>query len=123
MKIARIDHLWRRQPRSQCVALRIVRGGRSLQAGVAMWPRRIVGLQPPHSRPAECADERARTTFAAAMTTAHDVIVIGAGVIGTSIAYHLAALGARDVVVLDRGRIGAGTSSQSSGILRTHSSV
>jgi len=57
------------------------------------------------------------------MTTAHDVIVIGAGVIGTSIAYHLAALGARDVVVLDRGRIGAGTSSQSSGILRTHYSV
>jgi len=53
----------------------------------------------------------------------HDVIVIGAGVIGTSIAFHLAALGARDVVVLERGRIGAGTSSQSSGILRTHYSV
>ena len=54
---------------------------------------------------------------------AHDAIVIGAGVIGTSIAYHLAALGARNVVVLDRGTIGAGTSSQSSGILRTHYSV
>jgi len=53
----------------------------------------------------------------------HDAIVIGAGVIGTSIAYHLAALGARNVVVLDRGTIGAGTSSQSSGILRTHYSV
>lgn len=54
---------------------------------------------------------------------ARDAIVIGAGVIGTSVAYHLAALGARDVVVLDRGQIGAGTSSQSSGILRTHYSV
>src|SRR5436189_264683 len=53
----------------------------------------------------------------------HDAIVIGAGVIGTSIAYHLAAFGARNVVVLDRGTIGAGTSSQSSGILRTHYSV
>ncbi|HEV7574900.1 MAG TPA: FAD-binding oxidoreductase [Caldimonas sp.] len=53
----------------------------------------------------------------------HDVIVIGAGVIGTSIAYHLAAFGARDVVVLDRGPVGSGTSSQSSGILRTHYSV
>ena len=53
----------------------------------------------------------------------HDAIVIGAGVIGTSIAYHLVAFGARDVVVLDRGPIGAGTSSQSSGILRTHYSV
>jgi len=57
------------------------------------------------------------------MTGAHDAIVIGAGVIGVSIAYHLAALGARDVVVLDRGAVGAGTSSQSSGILRTHYSV
>jgi sarcosine oxidase subunit beta len=57
------------------------------------------------------------------MKAAHDAIVIGAGVIGVSIAYHLAALGARNVVVLDRGPIGAGTSSQSSGILRTHYSV
>src|SRR6187397_2891159 len=57
------------------------------------------------------------------MTSSHDAIVIGAGVIGVSIAYHLAELGARDVVVLDRGTIGAGTSSQSSGILRTHYSV
>ena len=57
------------------------------------------------------------------MTLAHDAIVIGAGVIGTSIAYHLAAFGARDVVVLDRGLVGSGTSSQSSGILRTHYSV
>jgi sarcosine oxidase subunit beta len=51
------------------------------------------------------------------------VIVIGAGVIGTSVAYHLAALGARDVIVLDRAQVGSGTSSQSSGILRTHYSV
>jgi len=54
------------------------------------------------------------------MTASHDVVVIGAGVIGVSIAYHLAALGARNVVVLDRGQVGSGTSSQSSGILRTH---
>jgi sarcosine oxidase subunit beta len=52
-----------------------------------------------------------------------DVIVIGAGVIGTSVAWHLAALGAGEVLVLDRGQVGEGTSSQSSGILRTHYSV
>jgi len=57
------------------------------------------------------------------MTAVHDAIVVGAGVIGVSIAYRLAALGARNVVVLDRGAVGAGTSSQSSGILRTHYSV
>jgi sarcosine oxidase subunit beta len=53
----------------------------------------------------------------------YDVIVIGAGVIGSSVAFHLATLGAGRVLVLDRGRIGEGTSSQSSGILRTHYSV
>ena len=52
-----------------------------------------------------------------------DAIVVGAGVIGTSVAYHLARLGCRNVLVLDRTQIGAGTTSQSSGILRTHYSV
>ncbi|MEO8297138.1 MAG: FAD-binding oxidoreductase [Burkholderiales bacterium] len=52
-----------------------------------------------------------------------DAIVIGAGVIGSSVAYHLAHLGAKKVLVLDRLQIGAGTSTQSSGILRTHYSV
>lgn len=52
-----------------------------------------------------------------------DAIVIGAGVIGTSVAYHLAHLGAKKVLVLERLQIGSGTSTQSSGILRTHYSV
>ena len=52
-----------------------------------------------------------------------DYVVIGAGVIGTSVAHHLAALGAKSVLVLDQGTIGAGTTSQSSGLLRTHYSV
>ncbi|OZI74846.1 NAD(P)/FAD-dependent oxidoreductase [Bordetella genomosp. 12] len=53
----------------------------------------------------------------------YDVVVIGAGVIGSSVAFHLAKLGTKNVLVLDRGTIGAGTTSQSSGILRTHYSV
>ena len=53
----------------------------------------------------------------------YDVIVIGAGVIGSSVAWHLARYGARRVLVLDRSQVGAGTTSQSSGILRTHYSV
>jgi len=52
-----------------------------------------------------------------------DAIVIGAGVIGASVAYHLARLGAKRVLVLERSQIGSGTSTQSSGILRTHYSV
>lgn len=57
------------------------------------------------------------------MSNRYDVIVIGAGVIGSSVAYHLARFGAQRVLVLDRTQIGAGTTSQSSGILRTHYSV
>jgi len=53
----------------------------------------------------------------------YDAIVIGAGVIGCSVAYHLARFGARNVLVLERLQIGAGTTTQSSGILRTHYSV
>lgn len=53
----------------------------------------------------------------------YDVIVIGAGVIGSSVAYHLSRLGARSVLVIDRSQIGSGTTAQSSGILRTHYSV
>ncbi|APA89920.1 FAD-binding oxidoreductase (plasmid) [Paraburkholderia sprentiae WSM5005] len=53
----------------------------------------------------------------------YDFVVIGAGVIGASVAHHLAALGAKSVLVLERSTIGAGTTSQSSGLLRTHYSV
>ena len=53
----------------------------------------------------------------------YDFIVIGAGVIGASVAHHLASLGAGSVLVLERGMIGTGTTSQSSGLLRTHYSV
>ncbi|MGA9915372.1 NAD(P)/FAD-dependent oxidoreductase [Paraburkholderia sp.] len=53
----------------------------------------------------------------------YDFVVIGAGVIGASVAHHLAMLGAKSVLVLERSTIGAGTTSQSSGLLRTHYSV
>ncbi|TDN57774.1 FAD-binding oxidoreductase [Paraburkholderia sp. BL10I2N1] len=53
----------------------------------------------------------------------YDFVVIGAGVIGASVAHHLAASGATSVLVLEQGTIGAGTTSQSSGLLRTHYSV
>lgn len=56
-------------------------------------------------------------------TSSYDYIVIGAGVIGTSVAFHLAQLGATSVLVIERDQIGAGTGAQSSGILRTHYSV
>jgi sarcosine oxidase subunit beta len=56
-------------------------------------------------------------------SSTHDLIVIGAGVVGCSVAWHAARLGARRVLLIDRGGIAEGTSSQSSSILRTHYSV
>ncbi len=53
----------------------------------------------------------------------YETVIIGGGVIGVSIAYHLARLGQRRVLLLERGQIGQGTTAQSSCILRTHYTV
>ena len=49
---------------------------------------------------------------------AADIVVIGAGAIGAGIAYHLARRGARDVVVLERDVVGAGSTSKAAGGIR-----
>jgi sarcosine oxidase subunit beta len=49
---------------------------------------------------------------------AADIVIIGAGAIGASIAYHLARRGARDVVVLERETVGAGSTSKAAGGIR-----
>jgi sarcosine oxidase subunit beta len=46
------------------------------------------------------------------------VVVIGGGVVGCSIAYHLARRGQRDVLVLERDAVGAGTTSKAAGGIR-----
>src|SRR5437899_3618559 len=49
-----------------------------------------------------------------------DVLVVGGGVIGTSIAYHLAARRAGRVVLLEKSYLGAGSSGKSGAIVRQH---
>ena len=49
---------------------------------------------------------------------AADIVVIGAGAIGAGIAYHLSRRGARDVVVLERDFVGAGSTSKAAGGIR-----
>ena len=46
------------------------------------------------------------------------VVIVGGGVVGCSIAYHLARLGQRDVVVLERETVGSGTTSKAAGGIR-----
>ncbi len=45
------------------------------------------------------------------------VVIVGGGVIGTSIAYHLTALGWRDVVLLERDRLTSGTTWHAAGLI------
>ena len=52
------------------------------------------------------------------MTQGAEVIIIGAGVIGCSIAYHLAKLGCHDVIILEKQSIGSGSTSQCPGGIR-----
>ncbi len=51
------------------------------------------------------------------------VVVIGGGVIGCSIAYHLGHLGWRDVVVLERDRLTSGTTWHAAGLIVTFGST
>lgn len=46
------------------------------------------------------------------------VVIVGGGIIGSSIAFHLAAAGHRDVVVLERGRVGEATTAMATGGIR-----
>src|SRR5919198_6101029 len=46
------------------------------------------------------------------------IVVAGAGAIGASIAYHLALLGARDVVLADRAAIASGATGKAMGGFR-----
>nr|WP_228044826.1 FAD-binding oxidoreductase [Streptomyces ferrugineus] len=47
-----------------------------------------------------------------------DVVIIGGGVMGTSIAFHLAEAGVRDIVVVERGELGCGSSGKPIGGVR-----
>lgn len=47
-----------------------------------------------------------------------DVVVVGGGIIGASIAYHLATRGVRDVVVLERDQLGSGSTGRNAGGIR-----
>jgi len=50
-----------------------------------------------------------------------DTVIVGAGVMGCSIAYHLAKAGVRDVVVVERDHVCAGNTRKSGALVRMHS--
>ncbi len=54
------------------------------------------------------------------MTESADILIIGGGVMGTSIAYNLAKQGAGRIILLERQAIGNGTTGRSGAIVRQH---
>ena len=63
-----------------------------------------------------------KTTFPAQAR----VVIIGGGIMGCSVAYHLTKLGWRDVVLLEQGRLSGGTTWHAAGLvgqLRSHGSL
>src|SRR5688500_12681618 len=51
------------------------------------------------------------------------VVVVGGGVIGCSVAYHLAHMGCTDVVLLERDRLTSGTTWHAAGLIVTFGST
>jgi 4-methylaminobutanoate oxidase (formaldehyde-forming) len=45
------------------------------------------------------------------------IVIIGGGIVGASVAYHLAKLGMRDIVVLEQGRLTCGTTWHAAGLV------
>lgn len=51
------------------------------------------------------------------------VVVVGGGIIGTSVAYHLALMGTSDVLLLERDRLTSGTTWHAAGLMATFGST
>ena len=46
-----------------------------------------------------------------------EIAIVGGGIIGCSLAYHLTKLGRRDVLVLEQGRVTSGTTWHAAGLV------
>ena len=46
-----------------------------------------------------------------------EIVIVGGGIVGVSVAYHLAKLGRRDVVLLEQGRLTCGTTWHAAGLV------
>ena len=77
----------------------------------ASLPARVPAVAGAENRDSSSLPDRAR------------VVVVGGGIIGTSVAYHLAHLGIRDVVLLERDRLTSGTTWHAAGLMATFGST
>jgi glycine cleavage system aminomethyltransferase T/glycine/D-amino acid oxidase-like deaminating enzyme len=66
---------------------------------------------------------QAATTIVSDLPTRARVVVVGGGVIGCSVAYHLAHMGCTDVVLLERDQLTSGTTWHAAGLMVTFGSL
>src|SRR5215475_6105468 len=64
-----------------------------------------------------------QTRSGPALPTHAQAVVVGGGVSGTSVAYHLALMGWKDVVLLERDRLTSGTTWHAAGLVVTFGST
>ena len=56
--------------------------------------------------------------MAGSLPQSASVVIIGGGVMGTSVAFHLAEAGVRDILLIERGELGSGSTSRAAGGVR-----
>src|SRR4051812_49233803 len=64
--------------------------------------------------------------MSAELPSTAEIVIIGGGVVGCSVAYHLTDMGKRDVVLLEQGRLSCGTTWHAAGLvgqLRAHQNM
>src|SRR6516165_4606721 len=79
------------------------------------------GPAPPARRPA--GPWHCMTPAQPAIPDRAQVVVVGGGIIGTSVAYHLAHAGITDVLLLERDRLTSGTTWHAAGLMATFGST
>ncbi len=71
-----------------------------------------------HGTSEDSREDHARAADVVAPPKTADLVIVGGGVVGCSIAYHLARRGQRNVLVLEQDAVGAGTTSKAAGGIR-----
>lgn len=104
----------RRETVKSCVSVCVCRGGRAMRSGA--WSVRTLSpvLLPrwfcdAGARPARLRGQRSVRFLSTdppptALPAHARVVICGGGVVGTSVAYHLARLGWTEIVLLEQGR-------------------
>eukprot|EP00468_Gymnochlora_sp_CCMP2014_P000089 CAMPEP_0167743692 /NCGR_PEP_ID=MMETSP0110_2-20121227/2155_1 /TAXON_ID=629695 /ORGANISM="Gymnochlora sp., Strain CCMP2014" /LENGTH=829 /DNA_ID=CAMNT_0007628087 /DNA_START=623 /DNA_END=3109 /DNA_ORIENTATION=+ len=87
-----------------------------------LWPRMKENYMSKVCRRAFCSRNEEKKMFKSEIPTEADVVVVGGGIIGCSVAYHLAKLG-KDVVLLERDKITSGTTWHAAGLMVTFGSL